>query len=133
MQHIKNTEVEASCGSANVFVLLKPLFTGKNGRERRLPGVRRLSGVYESCPEHRKGRSYGFVHRRGGSHPHRPHSLRHHPPPLRQEEGPGGDLPGAAVRRFHGGREAGRHHRAADAGGGLVSLPPAHHRVAVPR
>lgn len=73
------------------------------------------------------------MYRRGGNHPNRPHPLRHHPPPLGQEEGPGGDLPGAAVGGLHGGGEAGRHHRQTHAGGRLVPLPPAHHRVALPR
>lgn len=89
--------------------------------------------MHESRAEHREGGGDGSVHRGGGAGPGRPHPLRHHPPPLRQAEGPGGDLPGAAVRRLHRGRAAGRHHREADAGGGLVPLPPAHHRVALAR
>ncbi len=59
-----------------------PLCRYKHGSERRSPGVRRLSGVYESRVKHRKRGGDGFVHRRGGNHPNRPHPLRHHPPPL---------------------------------------------------
>lgn len=73
------------------------------------------------------------MHRGGGGVPDRPHPLGDHPPPLRQAEGPGGDFPGAAVRRLHRGGAAGGLHRQTDAGGGLVPLPPAHHGVAVPR
>lgn len=109
------------------------IFHCKHGSERSSPGVRRLPGVHESRVEHGERGSDGFVYRTGGDRPYRPHSLRHYPPPLGQEEGPGGDLPGAAVSGVHGGGAAGGHDRQPDAGGRLVPLPPAHHRVAVSR
>lgn len=109
------------------------VFARQHGGERRSPGVRRLPGVYEPRAEHGEGGGDGSVHRRGGAHPDRPHPLRHHPPPLRQEEGPSGDLARAAVGGLHRGGAAGRHDRQADACGRLVPLAPAHHRVALAR
>jgi len=89
--------------------------------------------VYEPRAEHGKGRGDGSVHRRGRDHPDRAHPLRHHPPPLGQEEGQGGDLSRAAVCGLHGGGKASRHDRQADAGGRLVPLPPTYYRVALSR
>lgn len=115
------------------FFLLLPNLRESNGGERSPPGVRRLSGVHEPRAEHREGGGDGSVYRGGGGLPYCPHPLGHHPPPLRQEERPGGNLPGAAVGGLHGGGAAGRHDQPADAGGRLVPLTPAHNRVALPR